>query len=45
MDFDVDRFIKDMNSVMRCQGSEDPQIDNESDEASSLDMDFGKSLR
>lgn len=40
MDLDVDRFIKDMESVMRSPGLEDGS-DVDSEEASSSDMDFG----
>lgn len=41
VDLDVDRFMKDMESVLR-QGSEDNAIDMDSEEGSSSDMDFGR---
>lgn len=40
MELDVDRFIKDMESVMRRPGREDGS-DVDSGEGSSSDMDFG----
>ncbi|XP_059641856.1 protein ecdysoneless homolog [Cornus florida] len=43
VDFDVDRFIKDMESVMRRPVSEDTGRDVELEEGSSSDMDFDES--
>lgn len=40
----MDRFIKDMESVMRRQGYEDTDKDAVSEEGSSSDMEFGKHL-
>ena len=41
MELDVDRFIKDMESVMRRPVHEDDTADVDSEEGSSSDMDFG----
>lgn len=41
MELDVERFIKDMESVIKNQGGEDVASDVDDDEGSS-DMDFGK---
>ncbi|KAJ0097631.1 hypothetical protein Patl1_28332 [Pistacia atlantica] len=43
IDIDVDRFIKDMESVMRHQGSEETANNADSDKGSSSDMDFDES--
>ncbi|KAJ0040144.1 hypothetical protein Pint_27695 [Pistacia integerrima] len=43
VDIDVDRFIKDMESVMRHQGSEETANNADSDKGSSSDMDFDES--
>lgn len=43
VDFDVDRFMKDMESVMKFPGSEETGSDEDIEEGSSSDMDFGKS--
>ncbi|KAA8530752.1 hypothetical protein F0562_005480 [Nyssa sinensis] len=43
VDLDVDRFMKDMESVMRCQGSEDTGSDDAIEGGSSSDMDFDES--
>lgn len=40
VDFDVDRFMEDMGSVMRHPGCEDTDGDFDSEESSSSDMDF-----
>lgn len=41
VELDVDRFIKDMESVMRCSVHKDAPADAETEEGSSSDMDFG----
>lgn len=43
VDFDVDRFMKDMESVMRRQGNEDTGSDVDIEEESSSDMEFDES--
>ncbi|KAI9165793.1 hypothetical protein LWI28_020574 [Acer negundo] len=43
VDLDVDRFIQDMESVMRCQGYEDTSKDVDSEEGSSSDMEYDES--
>ncbi|KAL5753322.1 hypothetical protein ACOSQ2_023829 [Xanthoceras sorbifolium] len=43
VDLDVDRFMKDMESVMRRQGNEDTSKDVDSDEGSSSDMEYDES--
>lgn len=40
VDLDVDRFMKDMESVMKGQGCKDVADDGDSEEGSSSDMDF-----
>lgn len=42
VDLDVDRFMKDMESVMKDQGCQDIADNDDSEEGSSSDMDFGK---
>ena len=44
VDFDADRFMKDMESVLRGQGFEDTGNDVDHGESSSSDMDFGNLL-
>ena len=41
MNLDVDRFIKDMESVMKRHGFEDTASDDDIEEGSSSDLDFG----
>ncbi|KAM7515792.1 hypothetical protein LguiA_005375 [Lonicera macranthoides] len=43
IDFDVDRFMKDMESVMKFPGSEEAGNDEDIEEGSSSDMDFDES--
>lgn len=43
MDLDVDRFIKDMASVMKRQGFEDVGSNVDIEDGSSSDFDLGKS--
>lgn len=42
VDLDVNRFMKDMESVMKDQGCQDIADNDDSEEGSSSDMDFGK---
>lgn len=42
VDFDVDRFMKDMESFVRRQGNEDTGSDVDIEEGSSSDMEFGE---
>lgn len=42
VDFDVDRFMKDIESVMKLPRSDDVDSDVAAEEGSSSDMDFGK---
>ncbi|KAK4778215.1 hypothetical protein SAY87_018402 [Trapa incisa] len=43
VDLDVDRFMKEMETIMRCQGNEDSVSDLDIEEGSSSDMDFDES--
>lgn len=43
VDFDVDRFMKELESVTR-PGGEDDGSDVDAEEGSSSDMDFGMSI-
>ncbi|PON84738.1 Ecd family [Trema orientale] len=43
VDLDVDRFIKDMESIMKQQGLEDIASDSDIEEGSSSDLDFEES--
>lgn len=42
VDLNVDRFMKDMESIMKCQENEDSASELDIEESSSSDMDFGK---
>lgn len=42
VDFDVERFMKEMESVMKLPRSDDTGNDVAAEEGSSSDMDFGK---
>lgn len=42
MDFDAERFMKDIEAVMKVPGSEGAGSDVDIEEGSSSDMDFGK---
>ena len=42
VNLDVDRFLKDMESVMNHQGFEDMASDDDIEEGSFSDFDFGK---
>lgn len=42
VDFDVDHFMKDLESFMRGQGNEDIGRDVDIEEGSSSDMEFGE---
>ena len=42
MDLDVDRFFKDVESMMKSHDGEEATGDDDSEEGSSSDLDFGK---
>lgn len=42
MDLDVDRFFKDVESMMKSHGGEEATSDDDIEEGSSSDLDFGK---
>jgi hypothetical protein len=42
VDLDVDRFVKDMESIMKRQGFEDAGSNVDIEEGSSSDFDMGK---
>ncbi|KAM1116181.1 hypothetical protein TB2_006611 [Malus domestica] len=43
VDFDADRFYKDLESIMKFEGNEDAAIDDDTEEGSSSEMDFDES--
>ncbi|XP_050140549.1 protein ecdysoneless homolog [Malus sylvestris] len=43
VDFDVDRFYKDLESIMKFEGNEDAASDDDNEEGSSSDLDFDES--
>ncbi|PQM36157.1 protein ecdysoneless homolog [Prunus yedoensis var. nudiflora] len=43
VDFDADRFFKDVESMMKCHGDEDATSDDGIEEGSSSDLDFDES--